>query len=105
MRSAAIAALAVSISLCSPPSAASQGEDEPVRLTARVGGIVLLCRTGTIVCPAANGMCDDTTVAVPEITPADGMGFRGLKLGSTLCSAGSRSGSGERRVYRVDVVK
>ena len=77
--------------------------DEPYPLQVAVGGTVAICPTQTIICPAGAPICDDTSVAVPENDPKVGMVFKGLKPGSTLCSAGSTSGAGARRVYRVTV--
>jgi hypothetical protein len=80
----------------------SPAADEPYRLAVKVGKKVGICRTGTIVCPAGNPMCDDVTVAIPEVT-SRGIAFKGLKRGSTLCSAAASGGVGPRRVYRVVV--
>ena len=76
--------------------------DEPYPLRIKVGESLALCKTGTIVCPAAAALCDDGTLVEFELT-ADGLAFRGVKPGETLCSASSMSGQGLRRVYRVTV--
>ena len=75
---------------------------DPVPLTVKVGESVALCATGTIQCPAANPICDDTSVATAEVT-AEGLVLRGVKKGTTLCSAAGASGFGQRQVYRVVV--
>lgn len=77
-------------------------EDQPYPLTVRVGEAVSICKTGTILCPAGAALCDDPKVAAPGDGPA-GLTFRGLGVGSTLCSAGSSGGYGARRVYKITV--
>jgi len=76
--------------------------DAPFPLSVKVGESVAICTTGTIMCPASAPICDDTSIVTPEVTEA-GLTFKGLKPGSTLCSAASASGRGARRVYKVDV--
>jgi hypothetical protein len=78
--------------------------DAPAPLTVRVGKSVAICTTGTIQCPAVQPICDDTSVATAEETEA-GLAFKGLKPGTTLCSAASAAGVGPRRVYRIEVVE
>jgi hypothetical protein len=78
--------------------------DAPVPLTVRVGKSVAICGTGTIQCPAVQPICDDTSVVTAEETEA-GLAFKGLKPGTTLCSAASAAGVGPRRVYRIEVVE
>ena len=53
-------------------------------------------------CPAAAPICDDGSLIEFELTD-DGLAFRGVKAGETLCSAASMGGKGLRRVYRVTV--
>jgi len=81
----------------------ARADDAPLPLTLRVGQAVSLCKTGTIQCPAAAPICDDVGVATAFDGP-DGLAFKGVGPGTTLCSAGSAGGSGARRVYRVTVV-
>jgi hypothetical protein len=76
--------------------------DGPFPLSVKVGESVAICTTGTIQCPASAPICDDTSIVAAEVTEA-GLTFKGLKPGSTLCSAASASGRGHRRVYRIDV--
>jgi hypothetical protein len=78
--------------------------DAPLTLTVRVGKSVAICGTGTIQCPAVQPICDDTSVATAVETEA-GLAFKGLKPGTTLCSAASAAGVGPRRVYRIEVVE
>ncbi len=76
--------------------------DAPHPLQLKVGESLAICKTGTIVCPAATPICDDGTLVEFELT-GDGLAFRGVKAGETLCSAASRDGMGLRRVFRVTV--
>ena len=69
-----------------------------------VGKSVAICKTGTILCPAGNAICDDDSIVAVE-SSADGIVFRGLKPGTTICSAASGGGAGLRSVYKVTVVK
>jgi hypothetical protein len=78
---------------------------EPHPLKIRVGESVAVCKTGTIQCPANNPICDDATVVGVAAEGSDGLTFKGLKPGTTLCSVASGSGFGHRRVYRVTVAE
>jgi len=75
-----------------------RGEPYPVNLVA--GEIFKVCKSGQIICPAIGPICDDLKVAIPVDTP-DGLGFKGVGPGTTLCSAGNESGL--RRVFRISV--
>jgi len=70
----------------------------PVALA--VGEVFDVCKSGTIVCPARSPICDDPKIATPADLP-DGLGFKGVSPGTTLCSAASAVGP--RRVYRITV--
>ncbi len=98
-------AVLVVLALAAVSRAQAQGApaDPPYPLTVKPGEAVAICPTRTIVCPAAAALCDDPSVAVPEMDPERGLVFRGVKPGSTLCSAGGLGGQGMRRVYRVTV--
>jgi hypothetical protein len=89
-----------------PRPAAAQGAvspgDGPYPVELRVGEIFDLCRSGQIVCPARVPICDDLTVASPVDTP-DGLGFKGVAPGKTICSAASAIGL--RRVFRITVLE
>ncbi|HEX4383984.1 MAG TPA: hypothetical protein VH083_13585 [Myxococcales bacterium] len=87
--------------IASAASAADPGT-EPFPISLKTGKSIALCKTGSITCPAASPICDDTSV-VEATTTAEGLVFKGLKEGSTLCSAASSNGLGSRRVYRVTV--
>ena len=73
-------------------------------LDVQVGKTVALCKTNTIICPASNAICDDTSVVGIE-TSDEGLVFKGLKPGTTTCSAGSSAGAGLRSVYKVTVLE
>ena len=75
--------------------------DAPYALRLTVGSSVAICNTGTIVCPAASPRCDDPSIAVGVLSE-EGVVFKALKPGTTLCSA-APIGVGARRVYRVVV--
>jgi hypothetical protein len=76
--------------------------DEPYPLRLVVGQSVALCSTGTLICPAADTRCDDGSVVA---IGGDHRGpvLKAVKRGTTVCSTGSASGQGPRRVYRVTV--
>ena len=74
--------------------------DEPYSVELRAGETFKVCLSGQIVCPAISPICDDVKVALPVDTP-DGLGFKGVAPGTTLCSAASTSG--QRRVFRITV--
>ena len=76
--------------------------DAPAPLALKVGETLAICKTGTIECPAVAPICDDTSLVAAEQSE-QGLVFRGLKPGTTLCSAASSAGAGFRRVYRVTV--
>ncbi len=82
-----------------PPSA-------PAEVRLAVGELYLVCKSGELLCPATAPRCDDPGVAVPELTPRDGLAWKGVGKGTTLCSAGApgaAAGGGPRRVFRVTV--
>jgi hypothetical protein len=98
-----LAAVAVALPLATAAEATVAAAEGPVEVRVPVGGLALICQTGTIICPAAAPICDDPRVAIPELTPADGLAFKGVGPGETLCSA--QSGMRIRRVYRVIVTR
>jgi hypothetical protein len=91
------------VALALAGSAAAQ-DAGPYPLQVKAGDSVAVCTTGTIMCPASDPICDDTSVATAASTP-DGLAFKGVKPGTTLCSAASAGGLGLRRVYRVTVTR
>ena len=78
----------------------ARAQDEPFPIDLRVGETFEACTSGQIVCPARIPICDDPKVAVPAGTP-EGLGFKGVGPGTTLCSAASAVGP--RRVFRITV--
>jgi hypothetical protein len=84
------------------PQAGGKDADQPYVLRIKVGDSVTICGTGTIVCPAGPASCEDPSVATGELT-AKGLAFKGLKPGTTICSARGSGGQGLLRIYRVVV--
>ena len=74
--------------------------DQPYPIELKVGDTFDACNSGLIVCPAKTAICDDLKVATPVDTP-DGLGFKGVGPGTTLCSASSAIGP--RRIFRITV--
>jgi hypothetical protein len=93
---AILAALAIG-TFCVPVSAGAEMlGDEPYPAKLSTGETFEVCKSGQIVCPAISPICDNLKVAVPVDTP-DGLGFKGVAPGTTLCSAASAAGP--RRVF------
>ena len=92
------AVLVVGTLIATAPPVLAQDEPFPVKL--RVGETFEACASGQIICPARTPICDDPKVAVPVDMP-EGLGFRGVGPGTTLCSAASAAGP--RRVFRINV--
>jgi len=78
----------------------ARGQDEPFPVWLRVGETFEACSSGEILCPARVPICDDPKVVVP-VDGSEGLGFRGVGPGTTLCSAASAAGP--RRVFRFTV--
>ena len=95
--------LAALVALAAHGQQPSAPADKPYAIQLLVGESVDICETGTIACPANNPICDDTSIVGAEIKSPQGLVFKGLKPGTTLCSAAGGSGFGLRRVYRVTV--
>jgi len=64
------------------------------------GEIYNVCKSGIVVCPAIVSLCDDANIVTLVNTP-DGLGFKGVAPGTTLCSVGTTVGP--RRLFRVTV--
>jgi hypothetical protein len=79
---------------------ASPLRDEPYSVDLQAGETFKVCLSGQIACPAITPICDDVKVVLPVDTP-DGLGFKGVGPGTTLCSAASATG--QRRVFRFTV--
>jgi len=74
--------------------------DEPYPVELQVGEIFKVCKSGKVVCPVFMPICDDTKIIMLVDTP-DGLGFKGIAPGTTLCSVGSSVGP--RRLFRITV--
>lgn len=78
----------------------------PVEL--RVGEIFIVSKSIEIVIPVGSPICDDLNVVNVVDTP-DGLAFKGIAPGKTLCSVASGSGRaggfGPRRVFSITVRK
>ena len=72
----------------------------PYPVDLQVGEVFQVCKSGEVICPARTTICDDIKVVDVVDTP-DGVGYKGISPGWTLCSAGSVNGL--RRVFRVTV--
>jgi len=66
----------------------------------QVGEIFKVCKSGIVVCPVILSLCDDANIVTSVNTP-DGLGFKGVAPGTTLCSVGTAVGP--RRLFRVTV--
>ena len=83
-------------------SAQSQGtpSNEPYPVTLQVNEVFPVCTSGEVMCPVIGPRCDDLKVVDVVDTP-DGLGFKGISPGATLCSV--MSSNGLRRVFRITV--
>ncbi|MGB7970683.1 MAG: hypothetical protein WCF31_01810 [Candidatus Deferrimicrobiaceae bacterium] len=82
------------------PLPLAHAQDEPYPIVLAAGETFDVCSSGQIVCPARNTICDDPKVALPVDVP-NGLGFKGIAPGTTLCSAASAVGP--RRIFRITV--
>jgi hypothetical protein len=76
--------------------------DEPYPVELGVGEIFKVCKSGVIYCPATAVICDDLKIVEVVDTP-DGMGFKAIAPGTTLCSARGGAITSPRRVFRITV--
>ncbi len=74
----------------------------PYEVELAVGEVLKICLTGKILCPPTTAMCDDLKVAIPVDTP-DGLGFKALGPGTTVCGAMGRMGTTGRPAWRITV--
>jgi hypothetical protein len=79
----------------------ARAQVDPYPVDLKAGETFDVCASGLIRCPSIGNICDDPKVAIPVDVPGSGVGFRGVGPGTTLCSAGSGSGSG--RIFRITV--
>ena len=66
----------------------------------QTGQIFKVCKFSNVVCPVFAPICDDTRIIMVVDTP-DGLGFKGIAPGTTLCSV--RPSAGPRRLFRITV--
>jgi hypothetical protein len=83
---------------CYAPGTELHG-NEPYLATLRTGEIFRVCKSGAVTCPVGSPQCDDLKVADVVDTP-DGLGFKGISPGTTLCSVVS---GGSHHVFRIMV--
>ncbi len=95
--SAALAAFAGVVPAADVPSPPA---DAPYPVTLRVGQVFEVCKAGQVICPIVRHICDDPGVVDLVETP-DGLGFRAVGQGTTLCAVSGTPGAG--RLFRVTV--
>jgi hypothetical protein len=78
----------------------AHAKDEPFPVDLKPGETFDVCGSGIVLCPARTPICDDPKIAAPVDLPG-GLGFKGVGLGTTLCSAASAAGP--RQVFRITV--
>ena len=102
MKTLIAVALGLMLLAASPGRAQDYGAspDEPYPVALEVGETFEVCLSGQMICPPVRPICDDLNVAIPVDTP-DGLGFKAVRIGSTLCSASNSAG--QRRVFRIEV--
>jgi hypothetical protein len=71
--------------------------DQVFEVALKTGDVFKVCKSGLITCPVIISICDDPNV-VTTVDTTDGLGFKAVSPGTTLCSAGS--GVGPRRFFR-----
>jgi hypothetical protein len=99
MRTACLGLLLAAIA--TPTLARAEGAAPPP-IALKVGEALVLSRAGLLIFPGNSPICDDPKVAVGELTP-QGLAFRGVGPGSTLCSAMHGHEVSGRRVFKVTV--
>lgn len=75
--------------------------NEPYPVELQVGETFKVCLSGEIVCPVRGPICDNLEFIQIVDTP-DGLGFKGIAAGTTLCSV-SGGGRLPRRVFLISV--
>jgi len=80
--------------------AADPQRTEPYPIELQVGEVFQICKSGEVICPVTAPLCDDIKTAYAVDTP-DGLGFKGISPGWTLCSV--MSVNRLRRVFRITV--
>jgi hypothetical protein len=95
-----VVGLLVFITFVSGAKAEDRKLDDPYPVELQIGEIFKVCKSGMVVCPVFMPICDDTKIIMLVDTP-DGLGFKGIAPGTTLCSVGSSVGP--RRLFRITV--
>jgi len=95
-----VVGLLVFITFISGAKAEDWKLDNPYPVELQVGEIFKVCKSGMVVCPVFMPICDDTKIIMLVDTP-DGLGFKGIAPGTTLCSVGTSVGP--RRLFRITV--
>ena len=76
-----------------------KAQDSPHSVNMKVGETFSVCKSGLVICPVRTPICDDTTIITLVNTP-DGLGFKGVAPGTTLCSVAT---AGARRLFQITV--
>lgn len=76
----------------------NSSEEEYPTINMKIGDMFLICKSGLVVCPVRNTICDKASLIDLVDTP-DGLGFKAKAKGSTLCSV--TSNAGPRRIFRL----
>lgn len=102
MRVALVLLLLLSLSagftIADQDSSESPSKEQYPTIKMEVGDMFLICRSGLVVCPVRNPICDKASLIDLADTP-DGLGFKAKAKGSTLCSV--TSNAGPRRIFRL----
>lgn len=76
-----------------------KAQNSPYPVSIKVGEIFSVCKSGLVICPVRTPICDDTTIIMLVNTP-NGLGFKGIAPGTTLCSVTT---GGARRLFQITV--
>ena len=79
-------------------SADSEPNEKYDEVKLKPGEVFRICNSGMVVCPVTAPICDNTKILELVDTP-DGLGFKALSKGSTLCSV--KSTVGQRFIFRL----
>jgi hypothetical protein len=73
-------------------------DDEYTVVKIKVGDVFKICKSGLVVCPVRTPICDDPELIDLVDTP-DGLGYKAMAKGSTICSV--QSNVGQRFIFRL----
>lgn len=99
---AALGFLIIALSVSSSHGVDLPPPQGPYPVELKVGEVLKICLTGKILCPAVAPICDDPNVATPVYTP-DGVGFKAVGPGTTICGAQGSKGTTGRPAWRITV--